>query len=115
MPLTKPANLARSFSLGASSTVPTNEDKNWRLKAACWDSAPELFFTENTAEAPQLKEQAKEICRRCEVRVQCLSFALDTRQPRGIWGGREQNELARLRRRRDRIEDFLVDRRPGRH
>jgi WhiB family redox-sensing transcriptional regulator len=88
----------------------TNADKNWKLRAACWDCPPGLFFPENTPAQLELKEQAKQICRNCEVRVQCLRFALETRQERGIWGGKDENELARLRRRRDRIEIVLFER-----
>jgi WhiB family redox-sensing transcriptional regulator len=45
---------------------------------------------------------AKDICRRCPVKHPCLSYAIDTREPHGIWGG--LNELERKQ---------LLDRRAG--
>lgn len=44
---------------------------------------PELFF----AEAPADIEAAKEVCRDCPVKEQCLDDALERREPWGVWGG----------------------------
>ncbi len=38
---------------------------------------------------------AKEICARCLVRSECLSFALRTRQAHGVWGGMSEQERIR--------------------
>ena len=43
-------------------------------------------------------ERAKQVCEDCEVRAECLRFALETRQEFGIWGGTDEKERARLRR-----------------
>jgi WhiB family transcriptional regulator, redox-sensing transcriptional regulator len=41
--------------------------------------------------------EAKTVCARCEVRSECLAFALATWQPYGVWGGTSPEERARLR------------------
>ena len=46
-------------------------------------ASTELFF----AESPQDVEVAKALCLDCPVRAQCLSGALDRREPWGVWGG----------------------------
>ena len=40
--------------------------------------------------------QALAICDRCPVQVECLAYAVATRQQHGVWGGRTQQELRRL-------------------
>jgi len=44
---------------------------------------PDLFF----AEAPAEVEAAKAVCAECPVKEQCLSDALERREPWGVWGG----------------------------
>jgi WhiB family redox-sensing transcriptional regulator len=39
------------------------------------------------------------VCSKCEVRLECLDFAITTRQQEGIWGGLNPKERQRLRRR----------------
>jgi WhiB family redox-sensing transcriptional regulator len=41
--------------------------------------------------------EAKTVCARCEVRGECLAFALATRQLHGIWGGTSPEERTVLR------------------
>lgn len=48
----------------------------------CWGS-PELFF----AEDPRDIERAKELCRGCPLRADCLEGALQRGEPAGVWGG----------------------------
>jgi WhiB family transcriptional regulator, redox-sensing transcriptional regulator len=49
----------------------------------CRREDPELFF----AESPRDVEVAKEMCRPCPVRAQCLAGALERGEPWGVWGG----------------------------
>ncbi|NDL61040.1 WhiB family transcriptional regulator [Phytoactinopolyspora mesophila] len=44
---------------------------------------PELWFADSPADV----ERAKDLCRDCPVRMQCLSSAIDRREPWGVWGG----------------------------
>ena len=51
---------------------------DWRSRSACLDEDPELFFPiGNTGPAILQIEEAKQVCRRCEVREQCLAWALE--------------------------------------
>ena len=50
---------------------------DWRHRSACLDEDPELFFPiGNTGPAILQIEEAKQVCRRCDVREQCLAWAL---------------------------------------
>lgn len=44
---------------------------------------PELWFAESPADV----ELAKQLCRECPVRAQCLAGAMDRAEPWGVWGG----------------------------
>lgn len=72
---------------------------DWRHRAACADSDPELFFPIGTSGPAQLQiTEAKAICRRCPVIMQCLNWALSTGQDSGIWGGMTEDERRALKR-----------------
>ena len=77
---------------------------SWMLRGACRDEEPELFFPVGIKGAARIQaEIARAVCRRCAVQAQCLSYAVATRQPDGIWGGtttEERDALARAGRRR---------------
>src|SRR6187200_3083796 len=73
---------------------------DWRHKAACLDEDPELFFPiGNTGPALLQIEEAKQVCRRCEVRDACLQWALEAGQDHGVWGGLSEDERRALKRR----------------
>lgn len=73
--------------------------ENWRAAAACRFADPDLFFpASDVGKSLDQAADAKAICAGCQVRRQCLAFALRTRQVHGIWGGlteRERYVLAR--------------------
>ncbi len=76
---------------------------DWRHRAACREEDPELFFPIGTTGPALLQiEEAKTVCRRCDVREQCLQFALETGQDAGVWGGLSEDERRALKRRRAR-------------
>ena len=61
---------------------------DWRELSACRDSEPNLFFPiGTTGPAVDQIESAKAICTECSVREECLSYALETNQEAGVWGG----------------------------
>jgi WhiB family transcriptional regulator, redox-sensing transcriptional regulator len=73
---------------------------DWRHSALCRDEDPELFFPIGTTGPAAVQvEQAKVVCRRCSVVEDCLSWALDTGQDAGVWGGTSEDERRALRRR----------------
>ncbi len=70
----------------------------WYEEAACASHPAEVFFP--SIDAPSAANAAKAICETCPVREECLSFALETAQADGVWGGMDAGERRRLRRRR---------------
>ena len=81
-----------------------DEDIDWQTRAACRGSDANLFFAPSQTETKEEREaretQAKSVCARCPVREQCLTFALSTREPHGIWGGLNEIERRRMLERR---------------
>lgn len=56
--------------------------------------------------------EAKAICMRCDVQVECLSYALSIREPQGVWGGvdeRERRNMWRRWKRREFAAGFVVE------
>ena len=79
----------------------TWNNRDWREAAACVAVDTNLFFpTGVTGSAVDQTNLAKELCRDCSVRPQCLEFALRTCQDHGVWGGATEEERRVMRRRR---------------
>jgi WhiB family redox-sensing transcriptional regulator len=75
----------------------------WRDRAACLDKDPELFFPiGNTGPALLQIEEAKAVCRRCEVIETCLKVAIDSGQDAGVFGGLSEDQRRSLKRRNAR-------------
>ena len=75
----------------------------WRHRAACLDENPELFFPiGNTGPVLLQIEEAKAVCRRCEVMETCLEWAIESGQDAGVWGGMSEDERHALKRRNAR-------------
>ena len=60
----------------ASSPTSDPEDRSWQDHANCLGVDPDLFFPERGAST----REAKEVCRGCVVREECLEFALAERR-----------------------------------
>ena len=73
-----------------------SDGKNWQDEANCLGVDPDLFFPERGAST----REAKEVCRGCVVRLDCLEYALVNGEKFGIWGGLSERERRRLRRQR---------------
>ena len=71
-------------------------DRSWQDQANCLGVDPDLFFPERGAST----REAKEVCRGCVVRLECLEYALQNGEKFGIWGGMSERERRRIRRRR---------------
>jgi WhiB family transcriptional regulator, redox-sensing transcriptional regulator len=69
-------------------------DLTWQDLALCAETDPESFFPEKGGST----REAKRVCRSCEVRAECLEYALETEQRFGIWGGMSERERRRLKR-----------------
>ncbi|MBO0729450.1 MAG: WhiB family transcriptional regulator [Acidimicrobiaceae bacterium] len=71
---------------------------DWRDRAACRDTDPDLFFpVGTTGPAVEQIESAKAVCHECQAQRACLDFALTTNQESGIWGGTSEEERRKLR------------------
>jgi WhiB family redox-sensing transcriptional regulator len=68
----------------------------WQDDANCLGVDPDLFVPERGAST----REAKEVCRGCVVREDCLEFALRNGEKFGIWGGLSERERRRIRRQR---------------
>ena len=76
---------------------------DWRHRAACREEDPELFFPIGTTGPALMQvEDAKAVCRRCDVVESCLNWALENGQDAGVWGGMSEDERRALKRRRAR-------------
>ncbi len=71
---------------------------DWRDRASCRDTDPDLFFPIGTT-GPALEQiaAAKAVCGCCQAQSQCLEFALATNQEAGVWGGTSEEERRKLR------------------
>lgn len=74
------------------------DGEDWQLYALCAQIGGDLWFPEDSC----LGTEAKNICKRCPVAVECLEHAMDNNEKFGIWGGLSSSQrklLARQRRR----------------
>ena len=67
---------------------------DWQDRALCAQTDPEAFFPEKGG-SPR---EAKKVCRGCEVRLECLEYALERDERFGIYGGLSERERRRLKR-----------------
>ncbi len=68
--------------------------EHWTELALCQETDPEAFFPEKG----ESTRPAKRVCRACEVRSECLDYALRTSQAWGVWGGLSTLERRSLKR-----------------
>jgi WhiB family transcriptional regulator, redox-sensing transcriptional regulator len=81
----------------------TGSAANWRSAGACLSADPDLFFPLSSVGLGERQvARAKRICAGCQVRQECLEFALVHSQAYGIWGGTTPEDRQRDRRRKRR-------------
>ena len=68
--------------------------QDWQDRALCAQTDPEAFFPEKGGST----REAKKVCRSCEVRAECLEYALEHDERFGIWGGLSERERRRIKR-----------------
>jgi WhiB family redox-sensing transcriptional regulator len=71
-------------------------DMAWQDLASCRGADPDLFFPERGAST----RTAKGICRDCQVRAECLEFAIVSSEKFGIWGMMSERERRKIRKER---------------
>ena len=73
----------------------TREDNGWQERALCAQTDPEAFFPEKGGST----REAKRVCLTCDVRQECLEYALQNDERFGIWGGLSERERRKLKKR----------------
>ena len=68
---------------------------SWQERALCAQTDPEAFFPEKGGST----REAKRVCMSCEVRAECLEYALANDERFGIWGGLSERERRRVKKR----------------
>jgi hypothetical protein len=82
----------------------------WLDAALCLEVGPDLFFEEVQGGAEPA--QAKALCRSCEARTACLSWALEARIQDGVFGGftpRNRRRVARQHKAGKPLEDLIAE------
>ena len=67
---------------------------DWQQRALCAQTDPDGFFPEKGGST----REAKRTCMSCEVKAECLTYALENDERFGVWGGLSENERRRLKR-----------------
>ncbi|CAN5585272.1 MAG: WhiB family transcriptional regulator [Nocardioidaceae bacterium] len=68
---------------------------SWQERALCAQTDPEAFFPEKGGST----REAKKVCLTCDVRSECLEYALGHDERFGIWGGLSERERRKLKKR----------------
>jgi WhiB family redox-sensing transcriptional regulator len=74
---------------------PVRHDWTWQSMAACRGMDTAIFYHPENERGPTRHRrdwEAKRICQRCRVVGPCLQWALETREPYGVWGGMSVEE-----------------------
>jgi len=71
------------------------EELTWQERSLCAQTDPEAFFPEKGGST----REAKKVCVGCEVRAECLEYALEHDERFGIWGGLSERERRKLKKR----------------
>jgi WhiB family redox-sensing transcriptional regulator len=88
--------------VGSELTAPGVDDElldaqdvelSWQERALCAQTDPEAFFPEKGGST----REAKKVCLGCDVRGECLEYALAHDERFGIWGGLSERERRRLK------------------
>ncbi|MFD1660616.1 WhiB family transcriptional regulator [Streptomyces caeni] len=72
----------------------TVSDIAWQEQALCAQTGTDFFFPEPGSSV----REAKRICGLCEIRSECLAYALENDERFGVWGGLSEKERMHLRR-----------------
>ena len=90
----------RTVSLGGQILTAAFSSKDdsplaWQDRALCRQTDPEAFYPEKGGST----REAKKVCSCCQVRAECLDYALDHDERFGVWGGLSERERIKLKRR----------------
>ncbi len=96
--MSEPVRLAALDAWGTARPLTSGKDDDtilgWQEEALCAQTDPEAFFPEKGGST----REAKRICVGCDVKSECLEYALGHDERFGIWGGLSERERRRLKR-----------------
>ena len=97
MPIWPEATNSLTLTAGPTIVPPNGEniELSWQERSLCAQTDPEAFFPEKGGST----REAKRVCLSCDVRSECLEYALANDERFGIWGGLSERERRRLKRR----------------
>jgi WhiB family redox-sensing transcriptional regulator len=76
------------------------DELTWRAGAECQTDNAVYFYAPSHFERKPEKDLregvARALCRKCNVRDQCLDYSLQVSESHGIWGGLNELERKRL-------------------
>lgn len=78
-----------------------NDDQSWAARALCAANEPDALFVQGASQ-----RQVRMQCLACEVRLECLADALESKANFGVWGGLTERERRALLRRCPDVEDW---------
>lgn len=64
----------------------------WMERGLCAQTDPEIFFPEKGGSTAG----AKRVCQSCDVRSECLDYAIEHQERFGIWGGMSERDRRKL-------------------
>nr|WP_255450397.1 WhiB family transcriptional regulator [Skermania sp. ID1734] len=77
--------------------APATDEWDWQLRARCRTVDPAIFFPPARGpERTRSEREAKAICAGCPVLHTCRRYAVQAKEPHGIWGGLSARERALL-------------------
>jgi len=91
--------VAESFESNYVNRSVQPESLSWQSDALCAQTDPDLFVSGDGVD-PEIKKQriieAKKICGYCEVAKDCLHYALENPDNKGVYGGLSDRERRKL-------------------
>ena len=91
--ISTPSNLIQIGTLAQAGSDVLPPELAWQERALCAQTDPEAFFPEKGGST----REAKRVCMSCEVRAECLDYALAKDERFGIWGGLSERERRRVK------------------
>lgn len=79
----------------------TPNTERWMARRNCWDADPEVFFADESTGMKRKghvkNAEAKDICGGCDVRLDCLTYAIENGEDWGVWGGLDEDQRRALK------------------
>lgn len=71
---------------------------SWHINGLCREYDPDVFFE------PEWEDFAASVCLLCPVKDKCLTWAIETKQQYGVWGGLTESQRRKTHTKRKRVK-----------